>query len=379
LVRCIRWREIASERIDVAITPRPVAMATGAAEGAVLDVDDLRVHYPARRSGFGARRGAVKAVDGVSFAVRKGRIVAIVGESGCGKSSLGAAIVGLRRPTSGGLRFDGADIGKPVGQRQPIVRRLLQMIFQDHSATLNPTSSIGRIVARPLRLFSIVPSGRVDAEVRHLLKSVGLDDSTMRRKPAQLSGGQRQRVAIARAFAGRPKLVVCDEITSALDVSVQASVLNFLLDLQRDSDTSLIFISHDLGVVRYLADEIVVMYLGHICEQGPAESIFNGPNHPYTEALLSAIPVPDPEAEPARIRLTGTVPSPASPPSGCPFHTRCPRKLPRICEEEAPPWRNLGDGHRIWCHLPFAVENASLPEMTTTEMSEIDLDATLNA
>jgi peptide/nickel transport system ATP-binding protein len=293
--------------------------------------------------------------------VREARILAVVGESGCGKSSLGAAVVGLQPPTSGGLRFDGRDIAKPVGRRDPIVRRLLQMVFQDHAATLNPTIPIGRIVGRPLRLFSVVPSRQVDAEVRLLLRSVGLDETTVRRKPVQLSGGQRQRVAIARAFAGRPKLVVCDEITSALDVSVQASVLNFLLDLQRDNDTSLIFISHDLGVVRYLADEVVVMYLGHVCEAGPAEAVFGGPNHPYTEALLSAVPAPDPAARPARIRLSGTVPSAVSPPSGCPFHTRCPRKLDGLCETEPPPWRDLGGGHRIWCHLPISAESILPP------------------
>jgi oligopeptide/dipeptide ABC transporter ATP-binding protein len=319
-----------------------------------LEIDDLRVHYPTRRGRFGSRRLMVKAVDGVNLAVRKARILAIVGESGCGKSSMGAAIVGLQRLTSGRLRFDGIDIAKPVGRRDPIVRRLLQMIFQDHSATLNPTIPISRIIGRPLRLFSIVPPRQVESEVRVLLRSVGLDETAMRRKSAQLSGGQRQRVAIARAFAGRPKLVVCDEITSALDVSVQASVLNFLLELQRDNDTSLIFISHDLGVVRYIADEIVVMYLGHVCESGPAELVFGGPSHPYTEALLSAVPMPDPEANPARIRLKGTVPSAVTPPSGCPFHTRCPRKLGRVCEEEVPPWREPHHGHRIWCHLPLS-------------------------
>jgi len=383
LVRCLRWREVESERSEAAPARRGHTAAPGAHAPEVLAVDDLCVYYPARRNKIGSRLAVLRAVDGVSLTVRKAQIVAIVGESGCGKSSLGAAIVGLCRPNSGRLSFDGRDIAKPVGRREPIVHRLLQMVFQDHSATLNPTISIGRIIGRPLRLFSTVPRRRVEAEVRLLLRSVGLDETAMRRKPSQLSGGQRQRVAIARAFAGQPKLVVCDEITSALDVSVQASVLNFLLELQRDNDTSLIFISHDLGVVRYLADEVVVMYLGHVCESGPADVVFSGPNHPYTEALLSAVPVPDPETSPARIRLQGTVPSAVSPPSGCPFHTRCPRKLGRICEDETPPWHEMGDGHRIWCHLPLSTEVAlrtagQAPEVITPAMSGAQAGATVH-
>ena len=351
LVRCIRWREIGKETPDTAAPREQLTLRP--AGHAILEIENLRVHYPVRRS-FGSHKQQVKAVDGVDLAVGQAQIVAVVGESGCGKSTLGAAIVGLRRPTSGRVIFDGQDVSKPVGGRHTTVHRLLQMIFQDHSATLNPTISIGRIVSRPLQLFSIVPARQVEDEVKLLLRSVGLANETTRRKPAQLSGGQRQRVAIARAFASRPKLVVCDEITSALDVSVQASVLNFLLELQRDKQTSLLFISHDLGVVRYLADEIMVMYLGHICETGPADLVFRGPNHPYTEALLSAVPVPDPKAQSARIRLKGSMPSAVSPPSGCPFHTRCPRFLGKLCEEEAPSWHDLGGGHRIRCHLPLS-------------------------
>lgn len=246
--------------------------------------------------------------------------------------------------------FAGLDITERVGRRDSTVHRLLQMIFQDHSATLNPSLSVGHIVGRPLRLFSRTSTRD---EIRRLLRAVELDDDTMYRKPQQLSGGQRQRVAIARAFAGKPSLVVCDEITSALDVSVQASILNFLLRLQRDNDTSLLFISHDLGVVRYLADLVVVMYLGQICESAAAKDFFAGPNHPYSEALLSAVPVPDPEAKSKRIRLHGPMPSALAPPGGCRFHTRCPRKLGEICEKQAPPPRELRQGHRIWCHLPF--------------------------
>ena len=351
LVRCVRWREIGKATPDAPAPLEPLLAKP--AEQPILEVDNLRVYYPVQRS-FGSRKQTVKAVDGVSLAVGRAQILAVVGESGCGKSTLGAAIVGLQQPTSGRVIFNGQDVSKPVGERDATVHRLLQMIFQDHSATLNPTSSIGRIVSRPLKLFSTVPARQVEDELKLLLRSVGLANETARRKPAQLSGGQRQRVAIARAFASRPKLVVCDEITSALDVSVQAAVLNFLLELQRDSQTSLLFISHDLGVVRYLADEIMVMYLGHVCETGPADLVFGGPNHPYTEALLSAVPVPDPEAQSARIRLKGGMPSSVSPPSGCPFHTRCPRSLGKVCEDEAPPWNDLGNGHRIRCHLPLS-------------------------
>jgi peptide/nickel transport system ATP-binding protein len=368
MVRCLRWREVSSEPEPTTVLRCERTVPGSSAAPQVLAVADLRVHYASRLSRLGPRRQAVKAVDGVDLSVGKARILAIVGESGCGKSSLGAAIVGLRRPTSGRLRFEGADIGKPVERRSQGVRRLLQMIFQDHSATLNPTIPVGRIVGRPLRLFSIVPGRGIEAEARRLLHAVGLDATTMRRKPSQLSGGQRQRVAIARAFASRPKLVVCDEITSALDVSVQASVLNFLLDLQRDSETSLIFISHDLGVVRYLANDVVVMYLGRVCESGPAERVFGGPNHPYTEALLSAVPVPDPGANPRRIHLEGTVPSAVSSPAGCPFHTRCPRRLEGICDKEVPPWRHLEGGHRIWCHLPLAPDELPCPAEQAGEM-----------
>jgi peptide/nickel transport system ATP-binding protein len=351
LVRCVRWREIGKATADAAAPLEQLLVKP--VDQPILEVDNLRVYYPVQRS-FGSRKQTVKAVDGVSLAVGRAQILAVVGESGCGKSTLGAAIVGLQRPTSGRVIFNGQDVSKPVGERDAMVHRLLQMIFQDHSATLNPTISIGRIVSRPLRLFSTVPARQVEDELKLLLRSVGLANETARRKPAQLSGGQRQRVAIARAFASRPKLVVCDEITSALDVSVQAAVLNFLLELQRDSQTSLLFISHDLSVVRYLADEIMVMYLGHVCETGPADLVFGGPNHPYTEALLSAVPVPDPEAPSARIRLKGGMPSSVSPPSGCPFHTRCPRSLGKLCEDEAPPWHDLGSGHRIRCHLPLS-------------------------
>ena len=301
----------------------------------------------------------MRAVDGVTLSVEAGEIVAVVGESGSGKSSLGAAIVGLRKPSGGRIRFLGQDVASTVERRGNVLHRMLQIVFQDHSGTLNPSVSIGRIIGRPLRLFGIVGRPGIAAEVGRLLTSVGLDPGMARRYAAQLSGGQRQRVAIARAFAGKPKLVVCDEITSALDVSVQASVLNFLLRLQAEQATSLLFISHDLGVVRYVADSVAVMYRGRIVESGPADAVFGGPNHPYTELLLSAVPVPDPgvRLEAAPSRSAGSVAPSAA---GCPFHPRCPHKLGTICETQTPVLREPAAGHELWCHLPVA----NLPRST---------------
>jgi peptide/nickel transport system ATP-binding protein len=247
------------------------------------------------------------------------------------------------------------------------------MVFQDHSSTLNPSLTVGNIVSRPLRLFSNISRRDAQSEAVRLLRAVGLDETTLRRRPSQLSGGQRQRVAIARAFASKPELVVCDEITSALDVSVQAGILNFLLRLQRENATSLIFISHDLGVVRYLADQIAVMYLGRVCEIGPANAIFGGPNHPYTQALLSAVPTPGPAGRAPGMRLRGPLPSPLAPPQGCPFHTRCPRKIGLICEQDVPPWREAGASHRIWCHLQLDELTSQLGETETTRAKRLGL------
>ncbi len=349
-VRCVRWDDLGDES-PLALSAEAVERPHPAGERTtILQIDELRVHYPVRRR-MHARGGYIRAVDDVSLTVSRGEITGIVGESGCGKSSLGRAIIGLQRPSGGQLTFRGMDISKPVNRRSSLVHRLLQMVFQDHGSTLNPSLTVGGIVRRPLRLFSRSSRQQVYSDSVRLLRAVGLDETTLRRRPSQLSGGQRQRVAIARAFASMPELVICDEITSALDVSVQAGVLNFLLRLQRENATSLIFISHDLGVVRYLADKIVVMYLGRICEIGPADAIFSGPRHPYTQALLSAVPAPGPTARLRGIRLQGPLPSPLEPPSGCPFHTRCPRKIGPICEQEIPPWREAGASHRIWCHL----------------------------
>jgi len=228
------------------------------------------------------------------------------------------------------------------------------MVLQNPDSTLNPSFSVGYQIGRPLRRFQTVPRGQVEGEVMRLLDMMKLGGRYYNRLPRQLSGGEKQRVGIARAIAGRPEVVLCDEPVSALDVSVQAAVLNLLLEIQKEIDTTMIFIAHDLSVVRFFCDNIAVMYLGQIAEIGPAEAIYAPPYHPYTEALLSAVPIPDPRAEQKHIRLEGAVPSALNPPSGCRFHTRCPRKIGKICETETPPWRDAGNGHRIFCHIPLA-------------------------
>jgi len=282
-----------------------------------------------------------------------------VGESGCGKSTLVKGIIGLEPVTAGDMEFLGIDIDRPVSERETNLIREMQMVFQNPDSTLNPSYSVGKQIARPIRRFKTVPRDQVKDEVIRLLKAVRLDEIYYDRLPRQLSGGEKQRVGIARALASRPDLIICDEPVSALDVSVQAAVINLLLEIQKIYGSSMIFIAHDLSVVRFFSDDIAVMYLGQIVEVGPAEAIYSPPYHPYTEALLSAVPIPDPDAEQKQIRLGGNVPSALNPPSGCRFHTRCPRRkemLPNggeICEKEVPPWRSTELGHRIFCHIPL--------------------------
>jgi peptide/nickel transport system ATP-binding protein len=273
-----------------------------------------------------------------------------VGESGCGKSTLARAIAGLEPITAGSIHLAGADLSKEVDQRSNQVLQTLQMVFQNPESTLNPQKTVEDEIRRPLRLFKMVSHEDENHAISQLLSAVNLNDNYRQRYPAQLSGGEKQRVAIARAFAGAPQLVLCDEPTSALDVSVQSMVLNLLQRLQEDFGVSLLFISHDLGVVRYISDYIGVVYLGRLCEFGTVEQIFEPPYHPYTEALLSAIPVPDPTVHKERIHLEGNVPSSINPPKGCVFHTRCPRKLGAICENVPPPAARLND-HTIFCHI----------------------------
>jgi peptide/nickel transport system ATP-binding protein len=261
----------------------------------------------------------------------------------------------------------GVDILKVVEQRPHDLLQELQMIFQNPDSTLNPRRSVGDAIARPLLLFGTVASSEIRSEVVRLLDAVRLGEEYYDRLPRQLSGGEKQRVALARAFAGRPALVLCDEPLSSLDVSVQAAVMNLLLEFQGEYGTAMLFISHDLSVVYQLCDTVAVMYLGQFCEIGPTEALFEPPYHPYTEALLSAVPIPDPSVERTNIRLSGTVPSALDPPSGCRFHTRCPRRIGPICEREPPPWRGITEGHRIYCHIGIEELRAVEPVFSSAE------------
>ncbi len=329
----------------------------------LIQVSGLKTYYPHSNNsvlsmiGLGQKE-YVKAVDGVSFGVPPGRTLGVVGESGCGKSTLIKTIIGLEEVTGGKAEFMGFDINNKVGKRDLGLIQELQMVFQNPDATMNPSYSVGQQIERPLKRFKVVPRQQVREEVVRLLRAVKLDEHYYNRLPRQLSGGEKQRVGIARAFAGRPDLVLCDEPVSALDVSVQAAVLNLLLEIQKEYGTTMIFIAHDLSVVRFFSDYIAVMYLGQIVESGPADAIYAPPYHPYTESLLAAVPILDPSVAQKHIRLEGSVPSPLNPPSGCRFHTRCPRRhmLPdngRMCETDTPPWQEDGPEHRIFCHIPL--------------------------
>jgi peptide/nickel transport system ATP-binding protein len=370
--RCLFAEEIDAQSWQPAedVIPLMAAHVNGD-PGPILDVDGLQTYYrhpassPLSAIGLG-KKEYVKAVDGVSFSLPRGKTLGVVGESGCGKSTLIKTIIGLEDQTGGKAEFIGFDLQQRANQRDLSLIQELQMVFQNPDATMNPSYSIGKQIERPLRRFKIVPPAQVRDEVVRLLRAVKLDEHYYDRLPRQLSGGEKQRVGIARAFAGRPDLVLCDEPVSALDVSVQAAVLNLLLEIQREHGTTMIFIAHDLSVVRFFSDDIAVMYLGQIVEAGPAEAIYAPPYHPYTESLLAAVPIPDPDVEQKHIRLEGSVPSPLNPPSGCRFHTRCPRRklLPdggAICESATPPWQDADGGHRIFCHIPLETLRSFAP------------------
>ena len=321
----------------------------------VLDIDRLRKVYHQAGGIFDSGGGYdVKALNEISVSAARGTTLAIVGESGCGKSTLAKVLTGIERSTDGKVVLEGQEIGSISVENRPTgVKRKLQMVFQNPDSTLNPSHSVGFVIGRSLKRLKGVSARQAQDEVKRLLETVKLPVEFAHRKPRQLSGGQKQRVAIARALAGDPELVIADEPVSALDVSVQAAIINLLLEIQRDREATLVFISHDLSVVRYLADQVAVMYLGHIVEYGTVEEIFNPPYHPYTEALLSAVPVPDPEVHQKRIVLEGVLPSATNLPQGCPFTTRCPRKIGAICDTTPPPEQRTASGHRILCHIPL--------------------------
>ncbi len=366
-VQCVRQAELPVRR-------PPVAAAAAAAAGAnepggelVLNIEHLRKFYQQAGSIFGgAGAYEVRALNDVSISARRGMTLAIVGESGCGKSTLAKVLMGIEKATDGKVMLEGADIGGVrVEDRPSGVKRNLQMVFQNPESTLNPSHSVGFAISRSLRRLKKLAGRDAQDEARRLMETVKLPADFVGRKPRQLSGGQKQRVAIARALAGDPDLVVADEPVSALDVSVQAAIINLLIELQASREATLVFISHDLSVVRYLADRVAVMYLGRIVEFGSVEDVFAPPYHPYTEALLSAVPVPDPDRQQKRIVLEGAMPSPTNMPAGCPFSTRCPRKLGEICDTTPPPEQRTDTGHRILCHIPLEQLRQVEPVFTT--------------
>lgn len=316
----------------------------------LLRVEDLKIYYPVAGSGFG-KKEFVKAVDGVTFEVKKGEVFGIVGESGCGKSTLGRGVCKLENLTSGHVYLDGEDITEYNDRRMRSIRKKVQMVFQDPYASLNPRMSVFDIIAEPLLVHHLYQDkADLEKKVLDLLHRVGLDDYHANRYPHEFSGGQRQRIGIARALAVEPSLIIADEPVSALDVSIQAQVLNLLNELKHDLDLTYIFVAHDLSVVEYISDRVGVMYLGNFVEVGEKEKIYSNPMHPYTQALLSAVPVPDPTAKRERILLEGSIPSAHKPPTGCKFHTRYPKCM-ECCKTQAPERYEVDDGHYVYCHL----------------------------
>jgi peptide/nickel transport system ATP-binding protein len=316
----------------------------------ILEVSHLKKYFPIKGGVFSKTAGQVKAVDDVSFSIRKGTTMGLVGESGCGKSTTGRTLLRLLDKTDGEVRFDGTDIFALSKKEMRALRPKMQIIFQDPYSSLSPRLPVGEIIGEAVREHKLVPKDELDEYITKIMASCGLQSYHKDRYPHEFSGGQRQRICIARALALNPEFIVCDEPVSALDVSIQAQIINLLKDLQEEFGLTYLFISHDLSVVEHISDTVGVMYLGSIVETGATEDIFANPLHPYTKALFSAIPVPDPDAKGNRIILEGSIPSPANPPAGCKFHTRC-KDCMEICKTQEPVSKDMGNGHVVKCHL----------------------------
>ncbi|MEA2452568.1 MAG: hypothetical protein QOG04_1278 [Actinomycetota bacterium] len=339
----------------------------------LVTVKDLEVHFPIRQGVLFDRHVAdLKAVDGVSFEIRRGETLGLVGESGCGKTTTGRALLRLIEPTGGTVTFDGVDVSSLSGRDLRKLRRRMQMVFQDPYSSLNPRRNVASIVAEPLRVHGIATGREAEDKVRELLQVVGLPKDSENRYPHEFSGGQRQRIGLARSLALNPDLIVADEPVSALDVSIQAQMINLLEELQDTFDLTYLFIAHDLAVVRHISDRIAVMYLGKIMEVAPAADLYERPLHPYTKALLSAVPIPDPriEATRERILLTGDLPSPVNPPAGCRFHTRCPFAQRERCPDEVPELRIMDGGHLGACHYAEEIEAGKITHRTLPTPAE---------